>query len=291
MDDGVFDNPGEITKSNVKVLPIAELASAETMILDEVQAARKKDMISEFSQNSKFSESEESKGNLSESASGFFFGKNLSRSFVSDRNDDSDHDHAQIELDSSEGISARQDPETKFDLENIGNDSSITSVDRSQDMDQVDKFVIKKQSISSHEFAMNLEAEQMDKRNPSYEEMGIPFSMDFSDDLKSSSSMASLDKEVSLSTQDNAQLAKLNLALADIKLDLDDASEKMKKNRVIHDKDESAPWNEAAVKIGLAKAYLEMGDKESTREILEEVIYQGNEEQQDAAKSMLESLK
>lgn len=291
MDDEVFGDPGETTKSNVKVLPMAELASAETMILDEVQAARKKDVISKFSQGSKFFESEESKGNLSESASGFFFGKNLSRSFVNNRNADSDHDRAQIELDPSEGISAKQDPETKFDLENIGNDSSISSVDRSQDTNEADMFVIKEQSLSSHEFAMKLEAEQTDKRGSSYEEKDIPFSMDFPDDLKSSSLMASLDKGESLSAQGNAQLVKLNLALADIKLDLDDEPEKMNKNRIIHDKDESTPWNEVAVKIDLAKAYLEMEDKEGARKILEEAMHEGDEEQQAVAKSMLEGLK
>ncbi|MDV6343701.1 FimV/HubP family polar landmark protein [Nitrosomonas sp. Is37] len=291
MDDDVFDYLGETTKNNMKASPMAELASAEMMILDKVQAARKKDVISEFSQDSKYLESEESKGNLSESVSEFFFGKNLSGSFVNDRNADPNHERAQIELDPSEGISAEQDPETKFDLENIDKNFSIVSVDRAQDTNEADMFVTKEQSISSHEFAMNLEAEQTDKKDSSYEEKGIPFSIDFPHDLKSSNSMTPLDKGESLSTQDNAQSTKLNLALADIKLDLDDEPEKMTGNGVAHDKDESTPWNEAAVKIDLAQAYLEMEDKEGARKILEEVMREGNEEQQAIARSMVEDLK
>ncbi|SDX91200.1 pilus assembly protein FimV [Nitrosomonas sp. Nm33] len=291
MDDDVFDYPGETTKNNIKASPMAELASAEMMILDKVQAARKKDVISEFSQDSKYLESEESKGNLSESVSEFFFGKNLSGSFVNDRNAAPNHECAQIELDPSEGISAEQDPETKFDLENIDKNFSIVSVDRAQDTNEADMLVTKEQSISSHEFAMNLEAEQTDKKDSSYEEKGIPFSIDFPHDLKSSNSMTLLDKGESLSTQDNAQSTKLNLALADIKLDLDDEPEKMTGNGVAHDKDESTPWNEAAVKIDLAQAYLEMEDKEGARKILEEVMREGNEEQQAVARSMVEDLK
>ena len=103
--------------------------------------------------------------------------------------------------------------------------------------------------------------------------------------------MASLDKGESLSAQGNTQLSKLNLALADIKLDMKDALGKAIENGVTHDKDKSTPWNEAAVKIDLAKAYLEMEDKEFARRILEEVVHDGNQEQQAVAKSLLEDLK
>ncbi|SFM10487.1 FimV/HubP family polar landmark protein [Nitrosomonas communis] len=280
MDDDVFDYPEEATKSNVKASHKAKSASTETMILDEMQAARKKEMTSEFPQNPKFLKSEELKGNLSESASGFFFGKNLSEGFVIDRDTGSNHDHVKIELDPSEDISAKQDSETKFDLENINHNSTFTSIDRLQNANEAEMFGTKKQSISSHELAMNLEMKPTDKKDPSY-----------SDNLKSSNSMASLDKGESLSVQGNTQLSKLNLALADIKLDMKDELGKAIENGVTHDKDKSTSWNEAAVKIDLAKAYLEMEDKEVARRILEEVVHDGNQEQQAVAKSLLEDLK
>ncbi len=45
-----------------------------------------------------------------------------------------------------------------------------------------------------------------------------------------------------------------------------------------------------ATKIDLARAYLDMGDKEGAREILEEVIQEGNQEQQSAAKALLQQI-
>jgi pilus assembly protein FimV len=131
MDDDVFDYPEETTKSNVKASPMAKSASTETMILDEMQAARKGEMTSEFSQDPKFLKSEELEGHLSEPVSGIFSGKNLSEGFVIDRGDDSNHDRGKMELDPSEEISAKQVSETKFDLENNGNNSTLTSIDRS----------------------------------------------------------------------------------------------------------------------------------------------------------------
>ena len=39
-------------------------------------------------------------------------------------------------------------------------------------------------------------------------------------------------------------------------------------------------WDEAATKLDLAKAYIDMGDAEGARSILEEVALEGNEDQQ-----------
>lgn len=48
--------------------------------------------------------------------------------------------------------------------------------------------------------------------------------------------------------------------------------------------------DEVATKLDLARAYLEMGDKEGAREILQEVISEGNDKQQGDARSMMASL-
>ncbi|SDV99652.1 type IV pilus assembly protein FimV [Nitrosomonas communis] len=130
MDDDAFDYSEETTKSNVRASPMAKSASTQTMILSEMQAATKGEMTSEFSQDPKFLKSEELKGHLSESASKIFSGKNLSEGFVIDRGDDSNHDRGKMELDPSEEISAKQGSETKFDVENNGNNSTLTSIDR-----------------------------------------------------------------------------------------------------------------------------------------------------------------
>jgi pilus assembly protein FimV len=49
-------------------------------------------------------------------------------------------------------------------------------------------------------------------------------------------------------------------------------------------------WYDVQTKFDLAKAYQEMGDKEGAREILEEVIAEGDEGQQAAARDLLDSL-
>ena len=48
--------------------------------------------------------------------------------------------------------------------------------------------------------------------------------------------------------------------------------------------------DDAATKLDLAKAYQEMGDNEGAREILQEVVREGNEQQRAAAQALLEEL-
>jgi pilus assembly protein FimV len=47
---------------------------------------------------------------------------------------------------------------------------------------------------------------------------------------------------------------------------------------------------EVATKLDLARAYVEMGDKEGAKEILEEVLKEGNSQQQADANQLLASL-
>ena len=54
--------------------------------------------------------------------------------------------------------------------------------------------------------------------------------------------------------------------------------------------DEFAPGQEVATKLDLAKAYMEMGDKEGAREILEEVMQEGDTQQKDDAKKLLAAV-
>jgi pilus assembly protein FimV len=52
-----------------------------------------------------------------------------------------------------------------------------------------------------------------------------------------------------------------------------------------------ARWQEVATKLDLAKAYEEMGDKDGARELLGEVIKEGDAAQQQQAKTMLEAMR
>ena len=76
--------------------------------------------------------------------------------------------------------------------------------------------------------------------------------------------------------------------LADINLNIDDSApaESVDTQSV----EKSAQWHEIATKIDLARAYQEMGDNDGAKEILQEVLKDGDAEQQESAKSILESL-
>src|SRR6185295_17962137 len=51
-----------------------------------------------------------------------------------------------------------------------------------------------------------------------------------------------------------------------------------------------AKWQEVATKLDLAKAYQEMGDKDGARELLNEVVKEGDAAQQGQAQQMLSGL-
>jgi pilus assembly protein FimV len=53
----------------------------------------------------------------------------------------------------------------------------------------------------------------------------------------------------------------------------------------------NAGWQEVATKLDLAKAYQEMGDKDGARELLNEVIKEGDAAQQQQAQTMLAALR
>ncbi len=56
------------------------------------------------------------------------------------------------------------------------------------------------------------------------------------------------------------------------------------------DFDDASEQNPVDVKLDLAKTYLEMGDPEGAKEILEELIEESDQEGQDKARALLETL-
>ncbi len=49
-------------------------------------------------------------------------------------------------------------------------------------------------------------------------------------------------------------------------------------------------WHDAATKLDLAKAYQEMGDVEGAREILQEVLHEGDDQQKSEAQALIAKL-
>jgi pilus assembly protein FimV len=78
----------------------------------------------------------------------------------------------------------------------------------------------------------------------------------------------------------------MDMDLSDISLNLDDVVTPAAVTEDNHDE----RWHEVATKLDLAKAYQEMGDAVGAREILEEVLQEGDEQQCEAAKSLIAQL-
>ena len=80
-----------------------------------------------------------------------------------------------------------------------------------------------------------------------------------------------------------------DIKLGDISLDLGDAP-KTDVAAPVDGGTKDDHWYDVQTKFDLAKAYQEMGDKDGAREILQEVITEGDAAQQGEAKQLLDSL-
>ena len=91
-------------------------------------------------------------------------------------------------------------------------------------------------------------------------------------------------EELTENTDTARQPVEVDFAAIDLNLDADEELN----FPATESKDDS--WQEAATKLDLAKAYQEMGDSSGAREILEEVLREGDDEQRKAAQSILSEL-
>jgi len=87
----------------------------------------------------------------------------------------------------------------------------------------------------------------------------------------------------------------LNTDFSDINLNLGDELEPASlSDEMASDEDpfstKSDQWQEVATKLDLAKAYQEMGDADGSREILDEVMQEGDAAQKQAAQALLDQL-
>ncbi|MBY0500350.1 MAG: fimbrial protein FimV, partial [Nitrosomonas sp.] len=79
--------------------------------------------------------------------------------------------------------------------------------------------------------------------------------------------------------------------LAAINLDLEDANVGDNKDKKEELNAPTEAWQEVETKLDLAKAYQEMDDKEGAKEMLEEVIRDGDTKQKKAARKILKDLR
>ena len=96
-----------------------------------------------------------------------------------------------------------------------------------------------------------------------------------------------LDFPVESTTENPAPAAQTAASsFADISLDFDDVAAPVESS----DEIKNDNWQDVATKLDLAKAYHEMGDASGAREILEEVLREGDAEQRESAQALLEQL-
>jgi len=145
-----------------------------------------------------------------------------------------------------------------------------TAGDESAELPKIDDI-----SLNTPEDNQSAEAVESDVDQPEKtDEEAMEFTLDFPGEDKTENTKAA------------TQPAEADFSAIDLNLDTDEASKVPETES--ESKDER--WQEAATKLDLAKAYQEMGDVSGTREILEEVLREGDDEQRKAAQSILSEL-
>lgn len=215
--------------------------------------------------------------NLSHAASGFFFGKNTDESFIPSHTNDMDQQRFDSGLENTRAIESAQ--EFKFDT---GETNPLSP--------QLEEAIDQKDAASHQDFILDFSSDQSQNTQTT----SISHDMDFHIDLPEDGNKTSSDFSGKLGENEpvtpsfDDQLTKLNLT--DIKLDLDEDTTQHEKTST-HSESVTSEWQEeVATKIDLAKAYLEMDDKEGAKEILEEVLKEGSDEQQALARTLLDDI-
>jgi pilus assembly protein FimV len=117
----------------------------------------------------------------------------------------------------------------------------------------------------------SVEAQVSDAADAGLDDIGLDFDFDLNEEAK-------MDAPVSGALASNV----MNAPLDDISLDLDAAATDSELDFAADDP--------VQTKIDLARAYIDMGDVEGAREILQEALQEGSSAQQDVAKTLLADL-
>lgn len=244
------------------------------------------DLLAEASSDQpKFHNTKEADVDPAVAASGFFFGKKLDESVSSDRQSDDNSETEKLENESTDafGGGATSGHEIKFDTERVEPELNKPAEQLSSDAQQNDEDI--KWNFTDQDIDLSVE------RNDSEEEISAAegnagFQEGNEIEFEQDSSKAPDDTTQKSHSLD--EFSKLESSFADIDLDLGEESKKA--SGIEYSDDDNTHWQEVATKMDLAKAYLEMDDQEGAKEILEEVLREGDSEQQAAARSILDEM-
>ncbi len=214
--------------------------------------------------------------NLSHAASGFFFGKNTDEGFIPSHTNDRDQQQFDSGLENTRATESAQ--EFKFDMS-----------ETNQLSPQLEETIDQKDAASHQDFILDFSSDQSQNTQTASISHDMDFHIDLPEDVnKTSNSFSGTADNEPITQSFDDQLTKLNLT--DIKLDLDEDTAQHEKTAT-HSESVTSEWQEeVATKIDLAKAYLEMDDKEGAKEILEEVLKEGSDEQQMLARTLLDEI-
>jgi pilus assembly protein FimV len=120
-------------------------------------------------------------------------------------------------------------------------------------------------------------------------EESAPSSIDFSLDSAAiePESTSGIDFNASLDTADSGGIDFSSGGMGDLAIELDSAPE----GAATDVAEATLPgWDETATKLDLAKAYIDMGDSEGARSILDEVLAEGNDQQKQQARDLVSQI-
>ena len=185
--------------------------------------------------------------------------------------DDASTETSELELDDAAPSTAASEEELEFDL----SDAEAVKLEDAA-------------SAAEDEFSLDIEASELEITSEEADKdtaaTDIDFDLDLSDEVASAEDAASdmdFDLDLTEEVEDAAQSV-VDAAPASAASELDDSSD--------IDLSDLDDVDEVSTKLDLARAYLDMGDSEGTRSILEEVIAEGNDEQKSEAQGLLAEL-
>lgn len=147
----------------------------------------------------------------------------------------------------------------------IATNSSVSEVPEEESLPSLDDLIFDVTSSNS------VSAEAVASIASAPEDDGMEFTLDFPlDDVK-----------------DMATPSAPAINLSDISLDMDDVAVPVVE---VSEAPKSEQWHEVATKLDLARAYQEMGDEVGSREILDEVMREGDTAQQHEAELLIKQL-
>lgn len=233
---------------------------------------------------------------------------NLEEDFENDRdqssadfsNEDAFDLAAEIEQNSSAKDDMRESIESSDDSESAPRDRNASdyalaidfeSAKQASDLTHDEETVAKQDESNLVEFKFD-DSEVDFSKNEIIDEIKIP-------ELETGSKSTPLDEPLQfdrhpVASSDKTKSGSVSdipeLGLADINLDIEDSSATDQKEEELSSQDKSEQWQEIETKLDLAKAYQEMDDKEGAKEMLEEVIRDGDSKQKKTARKLMKSL-